>query len=599
VKFYLFLFLSVFFTFTSANGQQPFYSPEQSPFFAESPLLEEASQKPLFYAQSGPFAGILLDSLWAIPIDGRTRFKSSNTSTLQNPYILGAIRPEFKPSISRQKPHVHFIFGNEVGDLLFNELENKDMDANKTPFLGLGGSVETPFFHFYAELDQNDHWSIAHTKERIDLSGFTANTKNYNPEKSKSWFGENLPLISLLKSGLYHYDSLGSFWHLGIQDGWLWEDQVSGKTQLFRIHQWSANYQSPHHFEFHYFGNQIQQELAHEEIQTSQFFFKKSLVAVEQQWIFDAQVYQNSNHIQGVLNFENWRPFSLNQVSEQSNPQDLHQLDQLGMGVLGTQVQFGNHFYHFQNQIRQIFYQKDRSQISLHLSGELANQLHPFQDISQYGLKQDLDNGPESTWKLARAKIEYKTPWFNYLFLPWRYWGFTSFSSDSVYIEQNRVIRAGQFQVLSSPIGSLEQQLEIHWPENNVSQAISESRARISMRGYWQPHLERAWNEVEFLPPLYRGQVQADAYLSTDLSLAARLHWSSPWYLRAWSEKSIRYKPAPNLSVFFNQALFKHKLNAKIAALNLLAFQAQNSTPQHPNGSPDCFRILTGIEASF
>ncbi len=83
--------------------------------------------------------------------------------------------------------------GNEIGDMIYQDLYVKKNETNKTPLLE--GGFRSPSFHGFwvtARLFQVDHYSTATMKEREKWVGRT----------DYAWFGENLPFFSTAYAGV-------------------------------------------------------------------------------------------------------------------------------------------------------------------------------------------------------------------------------------------------------------------------------------------------------------------------------------------------------------------------------------------------------------
>ena len=89
-------------------------------------------------------------------------------------------------------PELWFSTGNEVGDLLYQELLDDSHGSNRTPMLD-GGLVTPTWNHFYATAQgsQVDHYSSETLGERTRRNG----------SMSFAWFGENLPAFSTAFAG--------------------------------------------------------------------------------------------------------------------------------------------------------------------------------------------------------------------------------------------------------------------------------------------------------------------------------------------------------------------------------------------------------------
>jgi len=114
-----------------------------------------------------------------------------------------------------------FYFGNELGDMLWQELEALDKEPNRTPML-YGGFATPPLNGFYAiaEFNQIDHFSEATLETRKE---------RLNNSLKFSWFGDNLPAYSALYGG-FGYNSEGDFFKnasvlTGSEYLWAWNTE--------------------------------------------------------------------------------------------------------------------------------------------------------------------------------------------------------------------------------------------------------------------------------------------------------------------------------------------------------------------------------------
>lgn len=99
------------------------------------------------------------------------------------------------------RPGIWFYTGNEVGDLLYQELLQDSHGANRTPMMD--GGVRTPAWNgvwVTGQGSQVDHFSSATLSERTRRDG----------DMSFAWFGENLPAFSTAFAGGGYERGLGS-----------------------------------------------------------------------------------------------------------------------------------------------------------------------------------------------------------------------------------------------------------------------------------------------------------------------------------------------------------------------------------------------------
>jgi hypothetical protein len=120
-----------------------------------------------------------------------------------------------------RQSEIWFYTGNELGDMLWQELRAVGEEPNRTPML-YGGFATKPFlngFYAMASFNQIDHFSEAtfeERKKRIDSQKF-------------SWFGENLPAYSGVFGGVGHNGSgdffKGAYVLTGSEYLWAWDEE--------------------------------------------------------------------------------------------------------------------------------------------------------------------------------------------------------------------------------------------------------------------------------------------------------------------------------------------------------------------------------------
>lgn len=120
-----------------------------------------------------------------------------SSSELFSPNKLGSRllldRFSVTPSWNVQNPGIWLLSGNEIGDMIYQDLLYDKSEGNRTPMLE--GGFRSPSIHgFYATARyfQVDHYSSSTFKSR----------KNTVGSAEFSWFGENLPFFSTLYGGL-------------------------------------------------------------------------------------------------------------------------------------------------------------------------------------------------------------------------------------------------------------------------------------------------------------------------------------------------------------------------------------------------------------
>lgn len=125
------------------------------------------------------------------------------------------------PSWEVLKPGIWLSTGNEIGDMIYQDLLYDKKESNRTPLLE--GGFRSPNFHgFYATARyfQVDHYSSGMLRERLNMVG----------SREFSWFGENLPFFSTLYAGLgYEQENLNAsilagqeyLWILGESGRWI------------------------------------------------------------------------------------------------------------------------------------------------------------------------------------------------------------------------------------------------------------------------------------------------------------------------------------------------------------------------------------------
>ena len=120
-----------------------------------------------------------------------------------------------------QENSVYFYTGNEIGDMLWQELNERGEEPNRTPML-LGGFATPLYKGFYAaaEFNQIDHFST---------STFAARKIRNHGSDDFSWFGGNLPAYSGLSGELGFIGSGKFFKKASVTTGseyvWAWHNE--------------------------------------------------------------------------------------------------------------------------------------------------------------------------------------------------------------------------------------------------------------------------------------------------------------------------------------------------------------------------------------
>ena len=148
-----------------------------------------------------------------------------------------------------------FYFGNELGDMLWQELNALGEESNRTPMLY--GGFATPLLNgFYAisEFNQIDHFSQA---------TFESRKKRINNSQKFSWFGENLPAYSAIYGG-FGYNSQDDFFKnasilTGSEYLWAWNKEEWVPIRISPRVEGNA--------EFYFMGNEIELNFSTEKFQ--------------------------------------------------------------------------------------------------------------------------------------------------------------------------------------------------------------------------------------------------------------------------------------------------------------------------------------------
>jgi len=150
---------------------------------------------------------------------------------------------------------VWLYFGNEVGDMLWRELNALGEESNRTPML-YGGFVTPPLGGFYAisEFNQIDHFSTA----TLDIR-----KARINNSQRFSWFGDNLPAYSAIYGG-FGYNSEDDFFKkayvlTGSEYLWAWNKEEWVPIRISPRVEGNA--------EFYFMGKEIELNLSTEKFQ--------------------------------------------------------------------------------------------------------------------------------------------------------------------------------------------------------------------------------------------------------------------------------------------------------------------------------------------
>jgi len=150
---------------------------------------------------------------------------------------------------------VWLYFGNEVGDMLWQELSALGEESNRTPML-YGGFATPPIKGFYAilEFNQIDHFSVATLDTR---------KARINNSQRFSWFGDNLPAYSAIYGG-FGYNSEDDFFRkafvlTGSEYLWAWNKEEWVPIRISPRVEGNA--------EFYFMGREIELNLSTEKFQ--------------------------------------------------------------------------------------------------------------------------------------------------------------------------------------------------------------------------------------------------------------------------------------------------------------------------------------------
>jgi len=150
---------------------------------------------------------------------------------------------------------VWFYFGNELGDMLWQELNSQGEESNRTPML-YGGFATPSVNGFYAisEFNQIDHFSEATLDTR---------KKRINNSLKFSWFGDNLPAYSAIYGG-FGYNSEDDFFKnasvlTGSEYLWAWNKEEWVPIRISPRVEGNA--------EFYFMGKEIELNLSTEKFQ--------------------------------------------------------------------------------------------------------------------------------------------------------------------------------------------------------------------------------------------------------------------------------------------------------------------------------------------
>jgi hypothetical protein len=148
----------------------------------------------------------------------------------KNRQILGRFVPIM--DWETKTPGIWFYTGNELGDMLWQELATTSEESNRTPML-YGGFTVQPFasgFYASGEFNQIDHFSAA-TKD--------VRQERLHGSQKFSWFGDNLPAYSGLSSEI-GYNNSGAFFKkasslFGSEYVWGWNKEEWVPIRINRL----------------------------------------------------------------------------------------------------------------------------------------------------------------------------------------------------------------------------------------------------------------------------------------------------------------------------------------------------------------------------
>lgn len=500
------------------------------------------------------------------------------------PHLFGANRLFFRSGPEDESTGL--IFGNEVGDPLWQELKERRKGANRTPtteafaYLPFNSGAAV-----WGELRQVDHWSSRFApdrKRRLQPPG----TQSETVRDFHSWFGENYTDYSSLGGGATFQNSHGSA-AFQARSVWWWAPSPGSRRELPLLVDEIQG-------QFHYQQWGIQSRNYHAEIDD---LSPRSGTSLD---IHELLLY--SREPEGE---ELWKTWLLFRQEEKNGdfPLTPEYAFRAIMG-LDRSVSWNNRFRFAGSHwlggaewgVRdtlEVYQSFGRQRLSQRLFAELSNRKNPLNSYRESDESGTViaDLTKSSTWQHYGFSLGWSSSLGRFRWqlssTPWMGRDLLYFDAESYKWKEKRWQRSGELRVAQGNIWGAQQRAVLSYSSCLCRGWELEYLNELALAG--------PWRLMEIEPAQHRAALRHFWKLPSGLDLRGTLLYTSGATIRSYSPEEFVEPDHFEMNLEIRQHLFGNRGEVWIALLNPLADDLTLS----PNGADDRFRTIAGALWKF
>ena len=476
--------------------------------------------------------------------------------------------------------YLNLLTGNEVGDMLHQEVEHKGKENNRTPALGAEILWKSKRFDIQASFDQIDHFTEYRSGYRAKASRPILenpdqnSVKAWDPHAVKAWFGENLPDHSSLNFSAT-WRSFGGKTFIKHVNGWLWwQDQGGHELPLRWLESQLSWHLGPYYVKTQHMNWRTENQILGREGNGDVW---KSIVGgsfeLHPNIKLDPSFFMMRSQSQGLS------PWNQNFIF---------------LPILASQIGAGPLFWNHESKMNGDFFSHaDTLSIKMEwgalgiqhqqgkgLAPQEPSQLYGNEALATFDTKHKHWNQSSIYAKRSRSFSQMKISIFSELL---RTQGNTYWDLDSSLYQDNLWYRWAKKKSNDKILWALEMRQDLDWENSFFT-------INLGHIGNYELYPE---TELDYNGPSNIYWIKPSLSLWKGQFLQTRLQYQTSSFFNNYSEDGIRIAPYWSLDVGWQQKLGSFLFWVK--ALNVLAREAK----LHPNGAPNRFRILTAVEAKF
>ena len=476
--------------------------------------------------------------------------------------------------------YLNLLTGNEVGDMLHQEVEHKEKEKNRTPALGAEILWKSKRIDIQASFDQIDHFTEYRSNYRAKASRRIVENPDQNtvttwdPQAVKAWFGENLPDHSSLNVSAT-WRSFGGKTFIKHVNGWLWWQDQGG-----------------HELPLRWLESQLSWQLGSYYVKTQHMNWRTENQILGQEGNGDVW----KSLVGGSFELHPNVKLDPSFFIMRSQTQGLSPWNQSSilLPILSSQIGAGPLFWNHESKFNGDFfshadtlsYRTEWGYLGIQhqqgkgLAPQEPSQIYGNEKLAAFSTRRYNWNQSslyaKRTKKVANVKVDIFTEVL-------RTQGNTYWNLDSSLYQDNLWYRWAKKTSNDKNLWALQMRQDLQWNYHS-------GRLDLGHIGNFEFYSE---TELDYNAPSNIYWVKPSFSLWKGQSLQTRLQYQTSSFFNNYSIKGIRIEPYWSLDVGWQQKLGSFLFWIK--GLNIL----DKEVKLHPNGAPNRFRILTAVEASF